>query len=79
MNTLVARYLDGHHMDPLVFVETAYYRKYGKRIPSGALIEDQARIVSGLDPGPLPEYLIEFLFVVRGVWWVVHRKGCPQK
>lgn len=78
MHTLVVRYLHSHRMDALTFIGTAYFRRYGKPIPRGALVEDQAKLLSGFDPGPLPEYLIEFLFVVDGGWRVIHKKGCPQ-
>ena len=66
MREAILEYLrsPGCKMDAHLFVETAYWRKFDKIIPAGALQEAVAQL-SRSEGGALPGYLTEFFLYVR--------------
>lgn len=62
-------------MDVTLFVETAYWWKFDKNIPQGALREVLVQLKSS-EEDPLPVFLVEFYLNVRAGWKLIHQQRC---
>lgn len=75
MRAVIVAYADTCHTSLMGFVEAAYYWRYRKPIPRGALDKDLTDLLCA-EEGALPSYLIEFLFNGRERWKIVHQTEC---
>lgn len=75
MRASIVAYVNTCRTKLMGFVEAAYFWKYGKPIPRGALDQDVTNLVCG-DEEVLPTYLVEFFFQGRKRWKVIHQAEC---